>query len=105
MEEEKQITGIIFPAFIVTIFSLILLIVSSINFSRVIAETSALEAWQGVDGCVEDDIYMRISEVERSSVETQDRYARLSFAFVLMGVLSLASVIIGGVCYARRPCS
>lgn len=53
------------PTIILSGFSLVVFIVAAINFSRVFAETSAMEAWSSVDRCVEDDMYMQMSEVER----------------------------------------
>ena len=43
--DASKIGEITVPTLIATIFSLILFIVAAINFKRVIAETSALEAW------------------------------------------------------------
>ena len=60
------------------------LIVASINFKRIFAETSAMTNWMQVDGCVSTDPYMTLSEHERTSVDTIDMYARVSLALSIL---------------------
>ena len=101
-EDSDRIGGIATTAIVGTCFSLVPLIVSIINFRRVIAATSALEAWSGVDGCVEDDMYMRLSEVELTSIDAQSKHAKVGLALaVLASVVQFAMACTG--CYLKPP--
>ena len=69
--------------FVVAFFGFINFIVATINFKRIIAETSAMSSWDLVDGCV-DKPYMTLSEHESISVSTIDAFARVSLALSIL---------------------
>ncbi len=100
--DAEKVRNVTIGSCVLAAFSLALCIASAINLPRVIAETSALEAWSTVDGCVKDDEYMRLNEAERTSVESKDRDARLSFALACLTFICQLVIVVWSITYGKQ---